>query len=58
MTIEVKELVIRSMVTDESGSFNRQDREAMTLMLEQMKSQVLSECRELLLDMINEQERR
>ncbi len=55
MTIEVKEMIIKTIVTDKPGARNQQNQESLGLMLEQLKSEVLTECRNLLMDMLNEQ---
>ncbi len=55
MTIEVREIIIKTVVTDDAGPHSGTDPEAMETLIEQIKSELLSDCRELLSDMLEEQ---
>lgn len=53
MTIEVKQMIIKSTVTNERSSEKRSERE--TIDIEQLRKQLLAECREMIAENIQEQ---
>ena len=58
MTIEVKEMIIKAIVTDDNTVHYSHDPELLDNMLEQIKSEILSECKEILLEMLAERDNR
>ncbi len=58
MTIEVREMIIKAIVTDEAPRNERQDMDRLHILTERMKSEILADCREMLMEMLSEQENR
>lgn len=58
MTIEVKEMIIKTRVIDEITPQAHKEREVLNRALERMKSEILAECRELLMEMLTQQANR
>mgnify|MGYP003571017733 CR=1 FL=1 len=52
MTIEVKQLIIKSTVSDEGPA--QQDSEQRAVDMEQLKEALMQECREMIADSLNE----
>lgn len=52
MTIEVKQLIIKSTVSDERPV--QQDSEQLAVDMEQLKEMLMEECREMIAESLNE----
>ncbi len=58
MTIEVREMIIKTMVTDNASPGTEKDSDFPESAIKQMKSDILSGCREMLMEMLEERESR
>jgi hypothetical protein len=58
MTIEIREMIIRTKVTDSIGPDQSQDSALSEADMEQIKSDILTECRELFENLLDEREGR